>query len=186
MSDPPPGDEQMRLVQRDKSLPRLLHTAAVENEQTGEDSANQFRPEETARGRLSFVGSLVLVTLAFSVGFSYLWEKGYLRRAAPTETPVVRGAALEAPVSASTSATPALFPLNADMLHVTAIALGQSRLAIVNDQRVAEGESLEVNTSAGVATVRVDKIEDGMVRFAYGNDSIEVKLNPAGAQKPPP
>jgi predicted RNA-binding protein with EMAP domain len=77
--------------------------------------------------------------------------------------------------------------LNADLLHVTAIALGQSNLAVVNGKRVTEGDSFVVVTSDGPAAVRVAKIEEGVVHFAYGTEKIEAKLlTETVAQKAPP
>jgi hypothetical protein len=187
MSNSPSGDEEIRLVPRDKSLKPLLYSAAPENERAKVGPAVESAPERAGKGKLlSFVGSLILITIAFSVGFSYLLEKRWLRQAATKESSATGDALAEASASAPPTATPALFPLNPEALHVTAIALGHTHLAIVNGKRLGEGDTLTVKTSAGVATVRVEKIEDGVVLFAYGTGSIEAKLSPTGTKKPPP
>lgn len=175
----------MHIVQREKPLPPLLQSAAPETEQ--EDSG-KVRLGESSRlsgiGRLTFVGSMLLVILAFSIGFMYLLEHRWPARAGTAAQPEASPAI--APDSAALAAKPGSIPLHSDMLHVTAIALGNPRLAIVNGKRVTEGESFVVTTSGGATEVRVEKIEDGFVRFAHDGELIEAKLVETAARKSPP
>jgi hypothetical protein len=135
-------------------------------------------------GRLTFAGSMLLVILAFSVGFMYLLEHRWPARAGTAAQPEASPAI--AHDSAALAAKPGSIPLQADMLHVTAIALGNPRFAIVNGKRVAEGESFVVTTSAGSTGVRVEKIEDGFVRFAHEGELIEAKLWETATPQSPP
>jgi hypothetical protein len=52
-------------------------------------------------------------------------------------------------------------------------------LTIVNGKRLAEGEWLVVTTPLGDASVRVIQIEDGVVRFRHGGETISAKLRAA-------
>jgi hypothetical protein len=65
------------------------------------------------------------------------------------------------------------------MLHVSSIALGNPHLTIVNGKRLAEGEWLVVTTPLGEASVRIIQIEDGVVRFRHGGETISAKLQAA-------
>jgi hypothetical protein len=69
-----------------------------------------------------------------------------------------------------------LVPVNPDMLHVTSIALGNPRLTIVNGKRLAEGDWLLVSTPVGHARLWLMQIEDGVVRFRHGGQTISAKL----------
>ena len=62
------------------------------------------------------------------------------------------------------------------MLHVTSIALGTPPLTIVNGKRLAEGDSLVMNTPLGAVTIYVVSIEDGLVRFRHGGETIDATL----------
>ena len=66
--------------------------------------------------------------------------------------------------------------ITAEMLHVTSISLGRVPLAVVNGTPITEGESLQVQTTNGNATLRVTNIIDGTVRFTYGTQSIAANL----------
>jgi hypothetical protein len=185
MSDPPSGDEEMRVVPRDKTTPPVLHTAAQENETPKAEPTVETPTAAACKGRFTFVASVILVAITFSIGFSYLLQMRW-----PFPSPATHSSpatAFTAEPSISAAPTPPLIPLNADMLHVTAIALGQSNLAVVNGKRVTEGDSLVVVTSDGPAAVRVAKIEQGVVHFDYGTEKIEAKLlTETVAQKAPP
>lgn len=185
INTPPSGDDDLHIVQREKPPPHLLQSAAPE---TAEEDPGHVMLGEPSRlssvSRPTFVGGMLLVILAFSVGFMYLLEHRWPARAGTAPQPDTSSAL--APDSVALAAKPGLIPLHPDMLRVTAIALGNPRLAIVNGKRVAEGESLVVATSAGPTGVRVEKIEDGFVRFAHDGELIEAKLVETAARKSPP
>ena len=118
-------------------------------------------------GALTFVGSILLIAIAFSLGLSYLLEKRWSRR------PVA------APASAGGFLKPAMF-------HVGAVSLGASHLAIVNGKPVEEGGVVTVSTPSGLVQVRVARIEDGLVRFVYGDEQIEVRTDSDAVSPIPP
>src|SRR5260370_27792159 len=70
----------------------------------------------------------------------------------------------------------AVVPVTADMLHVSSILLGNSRLAIVSGELVKEGDSFNVKTPGGAVVLRVVKIEDGVVHFKNGGQIIDARL----------
>jgi hypothetical protein len=78
-----------------------------------------------------------------------------------------------------------LIPVNPELLHVTSIALGTPRLTIVNGKRLAEQDWLVVKTPNGEASVRVILIQDGLVRFKHGGETIDARLQLAAASPSP-
>jgi hypothetical protein len=78
-----------------------------------------------------------------------------------------------------------LVPVSQDFLHVTSIALGTPRLTIVNGKRLAEGDWLVVKTPGGDGSVRVISIQDGLVRFKHGRETLEAHLQVTQSPSPP-
>jgi hypothetical protein len=185
MTGSPSGEEEMRLVQRDKTLPRLLHTAATEHHTPDVPISTESSLPTVRGGRLTFVASVILVTLAFSIGFSYLLEKRWLHSAVAPARPSPAAGSSAAPSIAEVPEAETV-ALNPDMFHVTGIAMGDSRLALINGKRLAEGESLVVATSAGAVSVRVAKIDDGIVHLVCGRQKIDARLTGIGTSKIPP
>lgn len=72
------------------------------------------------------------------------------------------------------------------MFHVGAVSLGASHLAIVNGKPVEEGGVVTVSTPSGLVQVRVARIEDGLVRFVYGDEQIEVRTDSDAVSPIPP
>jgi hypothetical protein len=183
------------MVQSEKPRPRLLQTALFSRLPAGPDTSS---PGLSDRGRLTFIASMILVTVAFSVGFYYLLETRWSHHASKpvSSTPVESPAAEQSsfgPVQPSPLitqspliTTPAPAPLRSEMFRVTSIALGETRLAIINGKRLAEGESLLVRTPEGSRTVQVVKIDDGVVYLTSGSEKIEARLTPPSADKPLP
>lgn len=186
MNPSPPGDENLRIVREETPRPRLLQDALSKGEPEPLPPSNLDDADSgfTGTGRLTFIGSLILVTIAFSVGFSYLLQHKWNGRTAARTNSASGTASLTAANEAVTT-NPAI-QLHQDMFNVTAIAMDQVPLAIVNGKRVAEGETLSVGTPEGPIAVRVARIEEGLVRFAYGHQRLEIKLSNNVAQKSPP
>jgi hypothetical protein len=69
-----------------------------------------------------------------------------------------------------------LVPISADMLKVSSIALGKTPEAIINGVPVGEGGMISIQTTNGIATVRVVRISDGMVQFKYGEQTLVASL----------
>ena len=164
------------MVRRDEPKPNLLYTAISRVERQAPEPE---RPEPLAfftLGRISVIVGIVLF-IGSLFASRYLIQQLH-REAGVPETP--------APSTAETAAPSPIVPVTADMLHVTSIALGDVRLAIVNGKRLAEGDSLDLKTPAGVVTLRVTSIEDGVVHFKYAGQTIDAKLTaPSSARKSP-
>jgi len=127
-------------------------------------------------GRIGFVVAIALF-FAFVIGSGYLIRQLHREAGIAEETHPPSPTATEAPTQEAW--------VSLDMIHVTSIALGNVPLAIVNGQRVSEGDLLEVKTPAGPATLRVVGIEDGTVHFKYGSQIIDAKwMAPPTPTKP--
>jgi hypothetical protein len=185
----PSDDEGLKIVRPDKPQPRLLQTVISKIEP---ETVAQAIPASGGRRR-RFIAIFLLFTILFVFGFVYLVEWKQPQRSAailidipespPATIPIP---AASAGATAVTEAPIAPGSVTAEMLHVTSIALGDLHLAVVNGKRLAEGESLLVATPAGVATLRVASIEDGVVHFDYGGQLIDAKLAAPLVQKVPP
>jgi hypothetical protein len=68
--------------------------------------------------------------------------------------------------------------INPDAIHVTAISLGQPRLAIVNGKQLGEGDEVV----AAATKLRLTKISDGEVELSSGAQIVTARLAPP---KPP-
>jgi hypothetical protein len=177
MNSPPSGDEDLHIVQRDKPLPRLFESATSEEQGTAVPVVSvDSTPRPPSSGRFTFVASLLLIALAFSIGLSYFFEKRWSEGAA----------GIRANGAAATAFEGVPVPLGPDAFHVSAISLDGQHLAIVNGKGVSEGDSLVVVTSSGPVTAHVTKIEDGVVHFDAGGEKIDAKVNSTLTQKRSP
>jgi len=173
-----PEDEGLHMVHRDEPKPEDNVPPRPQTKPTIE-VPEQDSPEPfgfLTAGRITFV-VIVLLFIAFVIWSGYLIRQLH-REASFTETLTSSAVATESP-------TPEVW-IGADNLHITSIALGDSPLAVVNGQRVAKGDLLEVKTPAGTASLRVVNIEDGIVHFKYGSQNIDARLTVASGtpQKP--
>ena len=73
---------------------------------------------------------------------------------------------------------PIIIQIDERLIHVTAIALGHPRLAVINGQTVAEGDYVKVRSSnpAVIASLRVAKIGDGRIDLSDGTQTITTQL----------
>ena len=70
--------------------------------------------------------------------------------------------------------------ISPDMVHVTAISLGQTRLAIINGKQLAEGNELAVPATR----LRIVKISDGQVELSNGAQVIKASLETSKPKAP--
>jgi hypothetical protein len=182
MNSSPSGGEDLHMVQRDKSLPRLRETAGPE--ESGNEvpvAAPESTPPPASSGRFTFVASLLLIALAFSLGLSYFFEKRWNNRAeARRPTDAAESSLIDA------TGPGASRPLGPETFHVSAISLGAQRLAIINGKALSEGDSFVAATSSGPISVRVTKIEEGVVHLLAGDKAIDAKVNVTTGQRPAP
>jgi hypothetical protein len=170
-----PKDEALHIVARDKSRPRLLETAvSITPPGTGAASPPKTR---SLRKLLIFLVSILAIGAVAAGAIYWLRHEESVTQRPISVLKTIRQA----------MPTPPRPPVrvSSDLLHVSAIALGDVRLAIVNDKQLTEGDWLEVRTSDGVAALRVVKIEDGFVHFGYAGQTIDAKLTTPAVQKEP-
>ena len=171
MNSPPSGDEGMHVIER-KRQPRLLQSAVTNPELQSIDAAK--RATFSSARRIAVVAGIVLVLLILAAGVAYWIE--WQRYPVVVTIGVPDTGTAGDPLAKRTGP---LVPVVPDMLHVSSIALGNPHLTIVNGKRLAEGDWLVVATSLGDASVRVIQIEDGVVRFKHGGETISAKLQAA-------
>ena len=168
----------MHIIER-KRQPRLLQSAVTNPKLQSTDAARSERATFSSPTRIAVVAGIVLVLVILAAGVAYWieWQRFEWQRYPVVVTIGVpeTGAAGD-PLAKKPGP---LVPVAPDMLHVSSIALGNPHLTIVNGKRLAEGEWLVVATSLGDASVRVIQIEDGVVRFRHGGETISAKLQAA-------
>ena len=73
---------------------------------------------------------------------------------------------------------PIIIQLSADMVRVSAIALGHPRLAVINGKTVTEGEQvpLQAPNSAVALILRIVRIGDGSIDLTDGKQMFSAKL----------
>ena len=81
---------------------------------------------------------------------------------------------------------PIVIQLSADMIRVSAIALGHPRLAVINGKTVAEGDgvTLQAPNSAVALILRVVKIGDGSIDLSDGTKMFSAQLTIPSPAKP--
>jgi hypothetical protein len=173
-----PDSPELRLAPNEKPRPRLLDTAA----------SVQAKPADLAtpltRRRPFLVSAFLLLGSAAIAGLLVAGAEYWYRHEIEAKRPPV---SVLKPIRQALP-TPPRAPLEvpADSLHVSAIVLGSPSLAVVNGKSLSEDEWLEVRTPVGVAALHVIKIEDGLVRFAYGGHTIDARFENAEIQKKSP
>jgi len=126
-------------------------------------------------GLFAVVAAFILLLLVVLAVWLYFGERKIERRQATIES----GRPIETPNPKPTPpawAAGKIVPIFPEMLRVSSTAMGKVPLAIVNGKRVAEGDWIDVTTDKGVATLVVDKIDDGVVHFRNGEMKIDARL----------
>jgi hypothetical protein len=170
----PSEDEGMQIVRPDKPRRRLLQTAITNPELQGTNAATRERANSSPARRIAVVAGIALVLIILAGGVAYWIE--WQRYPVVVTIGVPDTGAAGDPLARRRGP---LVPVAPDMLHVSSIALGNPHLTIVNGKRLAEGEWLVVTTPLGEASVRIIQIEDGVVRFRHGGETISAKLQAA-------
>ncbi len=175
----PSDDEGLRMVRDDKPRPRLFQEGISASER------DVVAASTTQGGRFfnakRIAATLGIVAAAIIVGLGVIYWKASDRYPVVVAIGLPDGDAQGDPLA---NRSGPLVPVEPAMLQVTSIALGEPRLAIVNGRPLAEGEWMLVDTRLGAASVRVIAIQDGLVRFRHGGETIDVKLQAAKQTKP--
>ena len=171
MSSAPTGDEGMHIIER-KPQRRLLQSAVTNPELQGAPGAADQGSGLSSARRIALIGGIILLFLLLAGGVLY-WIQSERYPVVVTIGVPDRDASQD---PLGKRAGP-LVPVNPEMLHVSSIALGNPRLTIANGKRLAEGDWLIVSTPVGPASVRCIQIEDGIVRFRHGGETLSAKLH---------
>ena len=171
----------MRILWKSSPSPRLLNTvvpdlAGNKTEQpTGRFSlkrASLF----SGNGTAIFAGIVVGAVILSILGVVYTRHQAEKRqREAGAHTSSAESAGHPAPVLVS-------------QIHVSAISLGEPRLAIINGRQLSEGENITISIPGQSApvTLRVVKIADGRVDLSAGTKVITARLEaPRGPNRKP-
>jgi hypothetical protein len=118
-------------------------------------------------GHLGLMAGVALFTATVVGGSGYLIRE--LHRQAGIADAIVH------PPSAAVEPSP-VATIPSDVFKVSSIALGRSPIAIVNGLVVSEGGTVQVQTANGIVTVRVVSIQDSVVQFKYGEQTIFANL----------
>ena len=95
-------------------------------------------------------------------------------RSAPFVLRLIVGATLFWTIGCKKPSPPVLAKISPDAIHVTAISLGQPRLAIVNGKQLGEGDEVV----AEATRLRIVKISDGEVELTGGAQVVMARLAP--------
>jgi hypothetical protein len=165
---------------------RRISSVAPEPAALGDASSDADSPFQlqgsrflSGNGRAIFTG-LVLGGLLISAGGYAFVRHERAQRAAmavPRLVNVVTHAVSGSPHTITTPA-PVVVQFNEDVIHVTAIALGHPRLAVVNGRAVGEGDTITVHAPVHsvAVTLRVTRIADGRVDLTDGTNIIHARL----------
>jgi hypothetical protein len=175
----PPEDEGLKTVRRDGPVPHLVYGDLARPD----PELVVAETKTSSMSMLTFAGLFLLVALAAIFVAVRFYQRGAERR-----KPAIEAASPEVSVAPSTTppswATGTIIPVFPEMLKVTSVAMGRTPLAIVNGQRLATGDWLEVKTDRGVATLVVQKIDEGVVHFRNGDMTIDARLGSLSTPKP--
>jgi hypothetical protein len=169
----------MRLIWKSSPSPRLLNTVVPEvveskveipTAKTALKGASVF----SGNGRAIFVGIVAGAGILSILGLTYTRYQEQKRQ----REAVARGAAITMPSTPRTESPVPPASILISHIHVTAISLGEPRLAILNGQQVMEGESITISLPGQLTTVRlrVAKIVDGRVDLSDGSQVIPALL----------
>jgi hypothetical protein len=141
----------------------------------------------SGNGRAIFLG--IAVGAFLLIGFARIFHWHYDTQAQTMSfSRFVNARTHSLSTSRESSATPApiFIPFSPDLIHVTAIALGHPRLAVVNGQSVAEGDLVKfrMGTPSVTVSLRVVKIGEGGIDFTDGTQTITARLSIAAKTNP--
>lgn len=182
MASSPDNGEEMRLVPQDKPSEPLIYSMAP-------SPFDKDLPAELGQARLkgsgflwnnttAWIGGILFALAVVILGSLYVVDQRQKRAAE-------RSLAAMSTVTTEPAGAPAV-RVNIDKLYVSAISLGDTKLAVVNGASLAEGDYLQVETEYGSARLQVLKITDGAVEFTNGPATIVAELRRSPTEKKNP
>ena len=169
----------MRILWKSSPSPRLLNTVEPDVAPTKADPpTGRFSLKSSSlfsgNGTAIFVGIVVGAAILTILGFTYTRHQSQKRQKDPAaDATLVTTSNTPSAESAVPRAT-----ILASQIHVSAISLGEPRLAIVNGKQVTEGESITISSPSQSAPVRLQvvKIADGRIDLSDGTQVITARL----------
>lgn len=186
----------MQLLPQEKPSPRLLNTVVPDSYGLASQPTSPQSRSALLKGALFsgnglaiFVGLILACFLV--AGANWLHErKMRADRIAPVPPTLMPASTSSISSSAQEVAPPApiMVRISAENIRVSAISLGHPRLAVINDQQVAEGDLVAIRASPARIQVklRVTKIADGRVELTDGTQTIVTQLSLATAKATKP
>ena len=184
--------DSMQVVPNQLPPERLISTMDAQESgsiEDGTDSPFVLKGAGTMSGnsRWIFIGGIIGAILLSVGGIIYTRIGGQNgdRLGFPTFIKARTQSLAAAPGSVATPA-PIVIQLSADMVRVSAIALGHPRLAVINGHTITEGDSvtLQAPNSALALILRVVKIGDGSIDLSDGKQRFSAQLTIPSATKP--
>lgn len=174
----------MRILWKSSPSPRLLNTVEPDVAPTkAEPPAGRFSLKRSSlfsgNGTAIFAGIVVGAAILSILGITYTRHQSRKTQNEPgARAPAVTTSNTSPAESASPRAT-----ILASQIHVSAISLGEPRLAIVNGKQVTEGESITISSPSQSAPVRLQvvKIADGRIDLSDGMQVITARLETSRA-----
>jgi hypothetical protein len=177
----------MQLLPQEKPSPRLLNTVVPDSYGAAAPAGAPKTRSALLKGALfSGNGLAIFVGLIIAcVGVAGAWwlhDRNMRGHGDAAVLPPVSQEGSSIPEVASPA--PIMVQIRAEQIRVTAISLGQPRLAVINDQQVGEGDFVKIDTpTAGIEIkLRVTTIGDGRVELTDGKQSIVTLLSPSSPQ----
>ena len=181
----------MQLVPNQIPPERLITSMDVQESRSVEDGSDspfvlKGAGMMSGNGRWMFVGA-IMGAMLLSIGGIIFSRHAQKERdeSGPTFVKARTHSLAAGPGSAATPA-PIVIQLSADMIRVSAIALGHPRLAVINGKTVAEGDgvTLQAPNSAVALILRVVKIGDGSIDLSDGTKMFSAQLTIPSPAKP--
>ncbi|MFN2476074.1 MAG: hypothetical protein ABR526_07020 [Chthoniobacterales bacterium] len=172
----------MQLLPQEKPAPRLLNTVVPDTYGAATAPPDAKSPSALLKGAL-FSGNGLAIFIGLILGCFLVAGAGWLyarHTRAERDRLVAAQATSDTLPSAGNEASPAptMVQISPDNIRVTAISLGEPRLAVINGHQVGEGDSLSLATPDARYQVelRVTKITDGGVALSDGVQTIVARL----------
>jgi hypothetical protein len=176
----------MQLLPTDNPPPRLLYSAALEPI-SGAKETDRSRVKSRLKRAASFGGNGRAIFLGILLGALGVSAAGYVfTRFHPLDLHVegvrrflaVRTHKIAEYTSTGGAGSLLQVRLSPDLLRVTAIALGHPRLAIINGNQVAEGDTVTVKGYGGTVsvTLTVLRIKEGRIDLTDGTRIVTTLL----------
>jgi hypothetical protein len=181
----------MRLAPNKIPDERLLSSLVPEDDAADDSADPRFALREegvfSGNARGIYIGILAGALAYLVIGLVFSRQNASKHEAlAPQKLVSVATDSLAASPNSAATPAPVVVQVSADMLHVSAIALGHPRLAVINNKSVGEGDTVTIHTPAPsfAVTLRVVKITDGHIELSDGIKVFIARLSPPQLSPP--